>query len=42
MLIGILLLPAVLLAALALTIIGGIKANEGMMWRYPLTIRLIK
>ncbi len=41
-LIGILLLPAVWLAGLVLTIIGGIKASEGVIYRYPLTIRLIK
>lgn len=40
--IGVLLLPLVGLAALVFTIIGGIKANEGVSYRYPLTIRLIK
>jgi uncharacterized protein len=41
-LIGIVLIFIVGLAALVLTIIGGIKANEGQRYRYPLTIRLIK
>lgn len=41
-LIGMLLLPIVGLAALILTIIGGIKANNGESYRYPMTLRLIK
>jgi len=41
-LIGILLLPAVGIAWLVLTIIGAIKASEGKIYRYPLTIRMIK
>ena len=41
-LIGMLLLPVVGLAALVLTIIGGIKANSGETYRYPMTLRLIK
>ena len=41
-LIGFLLLPAVGLAALVFTIIAGIKANEGVAYRYPFTLRLIK
>ncbi len=40
--IGILLLPLVGLAALVLTILAGIKANNGEMYRYPATIRLVK
>ncbi|MBC9252866.1 orotate phosphoribosyltransferase [Pseudomonas alcaligenes] len=40
--IGALLLPLLGLAALVLTIIGGIKANEGLNYRYPLCWRLIK
>jgi uncharacterized Tic20 family protein len=41
-LIGLLLLPIVGIAALVLTIIGGIKANEGERYRYPFALRLIK
>ncbi len=41
-LIGFLLLPALGLAALVLTIIGGVKAGEGRSYRYPFTWRLIK
>ena len=41
-LIGLLLLPIVGIAALVLTIMGGIKANEGVTYRYPFTLRLIK
>jgi uncharacterized Tic20 family protein len=41
-LIGLLLLPVVGIAALVLTIIGAIKANEGQRYRYPFALRLIK
>lgn len=41
-LIGVFLLPAVCLAWLILVIIASIKASEGKIYRYPLTIRLIK
>lgn len=40
--IGFLLLPLLCLGALVLTIIAGIKANEGRTYRYPLCWRLIK
>lgn len=40
--IGILLMPLVGIAALVFTIIGAIKANEGVTYRYPFTLRLIK
>lgn len=40
--IGFLLLPVVGIAALVLTIMGGIKANNGETYRYPFTLRLIK
>ncbi|MBB2494095.1 DUF4870 domain-containing protein [Aquipseudomonas ullengensis] len=40
--IGFLLLPLLGLAALVLTIIAGIKANEGKLYRYPLCWRLVK
>jgi uncharacterized Tic20 family protein len=36
------LIPLVGLAALVLKIIGTIKASNGVLYRYPLTIRLIK
>jgi uncharacterized protein len=41
-LIGILLLPAVLLFGLVMMIVAAINANNGIWYRYPLTIRLIK
>ncbi|MFZ5656614.1 MAG: DUF4870 domain-containing protein [Pseudomonadota bacterium] len=41
-LIGFLLLPLIALAALVLVIIASIKANEGVAYRYPFTLRLIK
>lgn len=41
-LIGFLLLPLVCIGALVLTIIAGIKANEGQAYRYPFTLRLLK
>lgn len=40
--IGALLLPVLGIAWLVLTIIAGVKANEGVAYRYPLTIRFIK
>jgi uncharacterized Tic20 family protein len=40
-LIGFLLLPAVLVANLVLIVIASIKASNGELYRYPLTIRLI-
>lgn len=40
--IGALLLPVLGLVWLVLTIIAGVKANEGVAYRYPLTIRFIK
>jgi len=39
--IGFLLLPIVGIAALVLTIIGGVKASNGERYRYPLTLRLV-
>ncbi|WP_246193419.1 DUF4870 domain-containing protein [Pseudoxanthomonas suwonensis] len=41
-LIGFLLLFAVGLAWLVLSIIAAIKANEGVAYRYPFTLRLVK
>jgi uncharacterized Tic20 family protein len=40
--IGIFLVPAVLVAGLVMAVIAGIKANEGVRYRYPFTLRLIK
>lgn len=40
-LIGVLLLAAVVIFQLVFTIIGGLKANQGIAYRYPLCIRLI-
>jgi uncharacterized Tic20 family protein len=40
-LIGVVLLPAVLIANLVLIIIASIKASNGQFYRYPLTIRFI-
>ncbi len=41
-LIGILFLAAVGIFSLVFTIIGALKANEGVFYRYPLCIRFIK
>jgi uncharacterized Tic20 family protein len=41
-LIGFLLLPAVGLYAMVMTIIAGVKAKEGVLYRYPYTLRLVK
>ena len=40
--IGLFLLPIVAVAAIVMAIIAGIKANEGVRYRYPFTLRLIK
>ncbi|MCE9670447.1 DUF4870 domain-containing protein [Myxococcus stipitatus] len=40
--IGLVLLPIVGLVALVFAIIGGLKANEGQLYRYPFNIRLVK
>ncbi len=40
--IGFPLLMLVGIGALVLTIIAGIKANDGIAYRYPFTLRLIK
>ena len=41
-LVGFLLLPILGLYWLILSIIAGVKANDGVAYRYPLTIRFIK
>ncbi|WP_260962677.1 DUF4870 domain-containing protein [Pseudomonas citri] len=40
--IGFFLFGLVAIGALVLTIIGGVKANEGQAYRYPFTWRLVK
>lgn len=40
--IGVVLVPAIAVAGLVFIILGSIKANGGVRYRYPLTIRLIK
>ncbi|ADO72469.1 DUF4870 domain-containing protein [Stigmatella aurantiaca] len=40
--VGFLLLPVIGIAALVFTIIASIKANNGEMYRYPATVRLVK
>jgi len=40
--VGVVLLPALMIADIVFVIIAGIKANDGQPYRYPLTIRLIK
>jgi uncharacterized Tic20 family protein len=40
--IGIPLLLALLLIGVIFPIIGGIKASDGIVWRYPLSIRFLK
>ncbi|MDC0708009.1 DUF4870 domain-containing protein [Stigmatella sp. ncwal1] len=40
--VGFLLLPVIGLAALVFTILAAIKANNGEMYRYPATVRLVK
>lgn len=39
--VGFILLPIVAIAWLVLSIVGGIKANEGQWYRYPFTLRLV-
>ena len=40
--IGVILLPILIIAVVIYTIIGAVKANEGQLYRYPLTIRFLK
>jgi uncharacterized Tic20 family protein len=42
LIIGFFLLGILAIGALVLTIIAGVKANEGFPYRYPFTWRLIK
>ena len=41
-LIGMLLVPVLFLANIILCIMAGMKANEGVSYRYPFALRLIK
>jgi uncharacterized protein len=41
-LVGILLIIAVAIMGIAFPIIGAVKANNGELWDYPLTIKFIK
>lgn len=41
-LVGFILLPALAAIGLIFPIIGGIKANNGELWQYPLILHLIK
>ena len=41
-LIGMLLIPIILIGNLILCIMAGMKANEGVSYRYPFALRLIK
>ncbi|MFT4256182.1 MAG: DUF4870 domain-containing protein [Pseudoxanthomonas sp.] len=41
-LIGVLVIFAVMIANLVFCILGGVKANEGVTYRYPFALRLIK
>lgn len=40
--IGIILLVIIGIAALVLSVMAGVKANEGIYYRYPFTLRLIQ
>ena len=41
-LVGIILFPAAILTGVILTIMGAVKASNGELYHYPLTIRFIK
>ena len=40
--IGFLLLPLVIIVATVFSVVGALKANEGVHYRYPFALRLIK
>ena len=40
--VGLVVFPVVFVANVVLCIMGGLKANQGESYRYPLTLRLIK
>lgn len=41
-LIGMILLPVILIINVVCTIIAALKSNEGILYRYPITIRFLK
>ncbi|MGB0562619.1 MAG: DUF4870 domain-containing protein [Spirulinaceae cyanobacterium] len=41
-LVGFIILAVVIGCSLVFPIIGGLKANEGKFWKYPLTLEIIK
>jgi len=41
-LVGILLLLALAVIAIVFPIVGAVKANNGILWEYPLTIKFLK
>jgi uncharacterized Tic20 family protein len=41
-LIGLLLLPVVIIAAIVFPIIGAVKSSSGESYRYPVSLRLVK
>jgi len=41
-LIGLVLFIPLMIISIVFPIVGGIKANDGVLWHYPLTIRFIK
>jgi uncharacterized Tic20 family protein len=40
--IGLLILPALIIIGIVFPIIGGVKANDGIEWEYPLSITFFK
>jgi uncharacterized Tic20 family protein len=40
--IGLFLLPIIIIVAVVYTIMGALKANEGVLYQYPFTIRFLK
>jgi uncharacterized Tic20 family protein len=40
--VGVILLPAVLIVGAVFTVIAAVKAYQGVPYRYPLTIRLVR
>ncbi|RKH41425.1 DUF4870 domain-containing protein [Corallococcus llansteffanensis] len=40
--VGFILVPIVALASIVFTVIAGLKANDGELYRYPVNIRLVK
>lgn len=41
LLVGFLLLPVLAVASVVLPIVGAVKANDGVLWRYPLVIGFV-